>query len=45
MALSKEQLKGRIRNVVKENNADARIIMRIYMMERLFGMGVCICCL
>lgn len=40
MALSKEQLKGRIRNVVKENNADARIIMRIYMMERLSGMGV-----
>lgn len=34
MALSKEQLKGRIRNVAKENNADARILMRIYMMER-----------
>ena len=34
MALSKEQLKDRIRNVAKENNADARILMRIYMMER-----------
>ena len=34
MYLTPEQIKGRIRNLAKENNADARILMRIYMMER-----------
>ncbi len=34
MYLTPEQIKGRLRNLAKENNADARILMRIYMMER-----------
>ena len=34
MALTVEQIKGRIRNVAKENNADARSLLHIYMMER-----------
>lgn len=34
MALTKEQLKGRIKNLAKENNADPRLLMRLYMIER-----------
>ncbi len=34
MQLTSEQIKGRIKNVAKENKADARTLMRIYMMER-----------
>lgn len=34
MAFSREQVKGKIKNIAKENKADARILMRIYMMER-----------
>ena len=34
MALSSAQVKGRIKNIAKTNDADARILMRIYMMER-----------
>lgn len=34
MKLSPEQLKGRLKNVAKQNKADARTLMRIYMMER-----------
>ncbi len=34
MKLTPEQVKGRIKNVAKKNNADARTLMRIYMMER-----------
>ena len=34
MQLTPEQVKGRIKNVAKENKADARMLMRIYMMER-----------
>lgn len=34
MQLTPEQVKGRIKNVAKKNNADARTLMRIYMMER-----------
>lgn len=34
IALTKEQLKGRIKNLAKENNADPRLLMRLYMMER-----------
>ena len=34
MALTKKQLKGRIKNLAKENNADPRLLMRLYMMER-----------
>ena len=34
MQLTLEQVKGRIKNVAKENKADARTLMRIYMMER-----------
>lgn len=34
MHLTPEQVKGRIKNVAKKNNADARTLMRIYMMER-----------
>lgn len=34
MQLTKEQVKGRIKNLAKQKNADARILMRIYMMER-----------
>ena len=35
MTLTPEQLKGRIRNIAKDNNANARILLRIHMMERL----------
>ena len=34
MKLTAEQIKGSIRNIAKSNNADARVLMRIYMMER-----------
>lgn len=34
MALTSAQVKGRIKNVAKKNNADARNLMRIYAMER-----------
>ena len=34
MMLSPAQVKGKIKNIAKENRADARILMRIYMMER-----------
>lgn len=34
MPLTSEQVKGRIKNIAKINNADARTLMRIYMMER-----------
>ena len=34
MALSSEQLKGRLKNVASKNGADARILLRMYMMER-----------
>jgi predicted nucleotidyltransferase component of viral defense system len=34
MQLTPEQVKGRIKNVAKQNDADARTLMRIYMMER-----------
>ena len=34
MALTQEQIKGRIRNIARDNKADARILIRIYMMER-----------
>lgn len=33
MRLTPEQIKGRIRNIAKENNADARTLLRLYMME------------
>ncbi len=35
MPLAPEQIKGRIKNIAKDNNADARILLRIHMMERL----------
>lgn len=31
MALTQEQIKGRIRNIAKDNKADARILIRIYL--------------
>ena len=34
MNLTREQLKGRIKNLAKENSADPRLLMRLYMMER-----------
>lgn len=34
MGFTHEQIKGRIKSVAKQNNADARTLMRIYMMER-----------
>ena len=34
MQLTPEQAKGRIKNLAKQKNADARVLMRIYMMER-----------
>lgn len=34
MALSAAQVKGRIKNVARNNKADARVLMRIYAMER-----------
>ena len=32
--LKKEQVKGKIKNIAKNNKADARILLRMYMMER-----------
>ncbi len=34
MSLTPEQVKGRIKSVAQKNKADARALMRIYMMER-----------
>lgn len=34
MCLKPEQIKGSIRNIAKKNQADARTLMRIFMMER-----------
>lgn len=34
MSLTPEQVKGRIKNIAAKSNADARTLMRIYMMER-----------
>jgi predicted nucleotidyltransferase component of viral defense system len=34
MALTAAQVKGRIKNMAKQNSADARVLIRIYMMER-----------
>ena len=34
MQMTPEQVKGRIKNVAKETKADARTLMRFYMMER-----------
>jgi len=34
MALTGAQVKGKIKNIAKANKTDARILMRIYMMER-----------
>ncbi len=34
MNFTPEQVKGRIRNIAKQNGADARTLMRIFMMER-----------
>ena len=34
MGFTPEQIKGRIKSVAKQNNADARTLTRIYMMER-----------
>lgn len=34
MALTPAQLKGRIKNIAAKNNADVRLLMRIYMMDR-----------
>lgn len=34
MALTAEQVKGRIKNLAKQNGADARVLVRLYMMER-----------
>ncbi len=34
MGFTPEQIKGRIKSVAKQNNADARTLMRIYMIER-----------
>lgn len=34
MALTAEQVKGKIKSLAKQNSADARVLLRIYMMER-----------
>lgn len=34
MQLTPEQVKGKIKNIAKEKKADARILMRLHMMER-----------
>ena len=34
MQFTSEQVKGRIKNIARKNNADPRTLMRIYMMER-----------
>ena len=41
MQLTQEQLKGKINNKAKESHADARAIMRIYMMERFLERMAC----
>lgn len=33
MKLSKEQLKGRLRNVANKNNADARVLLRQFILQ------------
>lgn len=35
MGFTPEQIKGRIKSVAKQNNADARTLMRIYMILNL----------
>ena len=34
MNLTAPQIRGRIKNLAKKNNADPRVLMRLYMMER-----------
>lgn len=34
MQFTQEQIKGKIKSLAKQKNADARILMRVYMMER-----------
>lgn len=34
MQLTEEQVKGRLKSLAKQKNADARTLMRVYMMER-----------
>ena len=34
MKLTQAQLKGRLKSLAQKNHADARILIRIYMMER-----------
>ena len=34
--LSPEQLKGRLKNIANEKHADARVLLRLFMMERFF---------
>ena len=34
MKISKEQLKGRLKNIAYKNNVDARVLLRQFMMER-----------
>jgi len=34
MVLNESQIKGKIKSIAKSNNADARVLLRIYMMER-----------
>ncbi len=34
MPLTVQQIKGRLKSVAQKNHADARILMRLYMMER-----------
>lgn len=33
MGLTDAQIRGRIKNLAKQNNADPRVLMRLYMME------------
>ena len=34
MPLTVQQIKGQLKSVAQKNHADARILMRLYMMER-----------
>ena len=34
MKISKEQLKGKLKNIANKNNVDARVLLRQFMMER-----------
>ncbi|WP_219336546.1 nucleotidyl transferase AbiEii/AbiGii toxin family protein [Alloscardovia macacae] len=34
MSMTAAQIKGRIKTLAKEKNADARVLLRIFMMER-----------